>query len=160
LDLSTKQVAKDPSKTILLVEDNVINQRILRRKLEARGFSVTIANNGREAVEAVYRVSTIEDQAAGVFSCILMDQEMPVLDGNSATKVIRELESKGLVSHIPILGVTANVRDEQKAGMMAAGMDGKLLPSSGCYSNGANFLAQMLSVNLTVSIRWLISSRS
>jgi CheY-like chemotaxis protein len=93
--------------------------------LEAKGFNVKTANNGREAVEAVYRVSQSESDVAIVFDVILMDQEMPVLDGNSATKVIRELETKGLVSHVPILGVTANVRDEQKAGMISAGMDGK-----------------------------------
>jgi len=46
-----------------------------------------------------------------------------VLDGNSATKAIRELENQGLVSHVPILGVTANVREEQKEDMLSAGMD-------------------------------------
>jgi CheY-like chemotaxis protein len=112
---------------VLLAEDNIINQRILRRKLEAKGFQVTTANNGREAVDAVHKVSEAvadeNDDTATIFDVILMDQEMPILDGNSATKAIRELEREGVVLHVPILGVTANVREEQKAEMRAAGMD-------------------------------------
>jgi CheY-like chemotaxis protein len=126
-DISIKQIPEDTSKMkqVLLVEDNIINQRILRRKLEAKGFCVTTANNGREAVNAVVRVSTSKDEGDHLFDVILMDQEMPVLDGNSATKTIRELESQGLVLHVPILGVTANVREEQKEDMLSAGMDGE-----------------------------------
>ncbi|KAF2421022.1 hypothetical protein EJ08DRAFT_526176 [Tothia fuscella] len=129
-DLSVRRLkAKEtnPKTQVLLVEDNVINQRILKRKLEAKGFDVTVANNGREAVDTVHRVSEAvsneDDDTATIFDVILMDQEMPVLDGNSATKKIRELEAQGLVLHVPILGVTANVREEQKADMMSAGMD-------------------------------------
>jgi CheY-like chemotaxis protein len=111
---------------LLLVEDNVINQRILRRKLESKSFKVTTANNGREAVEAVHKVSTSEGGASDsseLFDIILMDQEMPVMDGNAATKAIRELQNKNKMRHIPILGVTANVRDEQREQMLSAGMD-------------------------------------
>jgi CheY-like chemotaxis protein len=131
-DTSSKQLSdhSPDAVQVLLVEDNIINQRILRRKLEAKGFKVKTANNGREAVDAVYRISTTEGDAATVYDVILMDQEMPVLDGNSATKEIRELEAQGYVSHVPIIGVTANVREEQKADMRSAGMDGKLLLST------------------------------
>jgi CheY-like chemotaxis protein len=114
---------------LLLVEDNVINQRILRRKLESKGFKVTTSNNGREAVEAVQRVASSPAEASSSnsssapFDIILMDQEMPVMDGNTATKAIRDMQSKGSVQHIPILGVTANVREEQKEEMLSAGMD-------------------------------------
>jgi len=118
---------------ILLVEDNIINQRILRRKLESKGFYVKTANNGREAIDAVHKISSSasgrlehsspQEQLADIFDVILMDQEMPVLDGNSATKIIRELERDRNVRRIPILGVTANVRDAQKADMISAGMD-------------------------------------
>jgi CheY-like chemotaxis protein len=112
---------------VLLVEDNVINQRILKRKLEAKKFKVTTANNGREAVEAMQKYSGRRDHSEGdrspLFDVILMDQEMPVLDGNAATKEIRKLESDGEVLRIPILGVTANVRDEQKNEMRSSGMD-------------------------------------
>lgn len=107
---------------VLLVEDNLINQRILCKKLQSKGFNVTTANNGREAVNIVQEPDNLE-QGSSVFTCILMDQEMPVMDGNAATRAIRELESQGLPGRVPILGVTANVRDEQKADMRKAGMD-------------------------------------
>lgn len=104
---------EDP-RHILFVEDNVINQRVLSRKLKIAGFEVTTANNGQEALDAWRR---------GTFDCILMDQEMPVMDGNSATREIRALE-KDKGTRIPILGVTANVRQDQQADMLDAGMDG------------------------------------
>ncbi|KAL4899932.1 hypothetical protein BDW74DRAFT_106103 [Aspergillus multicolor] len=99
---------------VLFVEDNVINQKVVSRKLKISGFEVTTANNGQEALEVW------EDDK---FDCILMDQEMPVMDGNTATKEIRQLEKES-GSHIPILGVTANVRQDQQADMLNAGMDG------------------------------------
>ena len=74
---------------------------------------MTPANNGQEAVDAVS--SGLE------VSVILLDQEMPVMDGNSAAKAIRELERAGNIQHIPILGVSANVREEQKRSMIDAG---------------------------------------
>lgn len=102
---------------LLLVEDNIVNQKVVLRKLEHKGYSVTVANNGREAVEILKsapKPSTGDKQA---FRICLMDMEMPMMDGNTATKVIRELELQGKIEHIPILGVTANVRDEQQAEM-------------------------------------------
>jgi CheY-like chemotaxis protein len=115
---------------VLLVEDNVINQRILKRKLESKKFRVTTANNGREAVDSVKNNLNPEDgsernpaDSSDLFDVILMDQEMPVLDGNAATKEIRRLEDEGRVMRVPILGVTANVREAQKDEMKSAGMD-------------------------------------
>ncbi|KAJ5595685.1 hypothetical protein N7450_002143 [Penicillium hetheringtonii] len=99
---------------ILFVEDNVINQRVLARKLKKVGFEVITANNGQEALDAWKH---------DLFDCILMDQEMPVMDGISAAREIRALE-KGNGTHTPILGVTANVRQNQQADMLDAGMDG------------------------------------
>lgn len=98
---------------ILFVEDNIINQRVLSRKLKIAGYEVITANNGREALDAWKRDS---------FDCILMDQEMPVMDGNSAAREIRALEQDN-GTHTPILGVTANVRQDQQADMLNAGMD-------------------------------------
>ncbi|KAL4978842.1 hypothetical protein BDW66DRAFT_157733 [Aspergillus desertorum] len=98
---------------VLFVEDNIINQKVVSRKLNVSGFEVTTANNGQEAL-------SLWDPDK--FDCILMDQEMPVMDGNTATREIRALEKeKG--SHIPIIGVTANVREDQQADMLNAGMD-------------------------------------
>jgi CheY-like chemotaxis protein len=102
---------------VLLVEDNIINQKILIRKLESRGYVVTAANNGKEAVELVERAPGLSTGDKRAFNICLMDMEMPVMDGNSATKIIRGFEKQGRIEHIPILGVTANVRLEQQAGM-------------------------------------------
>ncbi|CAG8071802.1 unnamed protein product [Penicillium nalgiovense] len=98
---------------VLLVEDNVINRRIISRKLEASGLEVSEATNGLEALNVTKDTP---------LDCILMDQQMPVMDGNSATKAIRDLEKES-GGHIPVLGVTANVRPAQRYEMLGAGMD-------------------------------------
>ncbi|KAJ5935958.1 hypothetical protein N7454_005256 [Penicillium verhagenii] len=98
---------------ILVVEDNIINRRIVSRKLQSLGFHVSEASNGQEALDAVQRDK---------FDCILMDQEMPVMSGISATMAIRNL-GRDYTANIPILGVTANVRATQQIEMLDAGMD-------------------------------------
>jgi signal transduction histidine kinase/CheY-like chemotaxis protein len=98
---------------ILIVEDNVINRQIVSRKLHSLGYNVSEATNGQEALRAVQR-----DE----FDCILMDQEMPVMDGRSATMAIRNL-GRDSTANTPILGVTANVRATQQIEMLNAGMD-------------------------------------
>jgi signal transduction histidine kinase/CheY-like chemotaxis protein len=108
-----RQIDESPGRRILVVEDNVINRRILSRKLRSLGFQIMEASNGLEAL------NTFQNSR---FDCILMDQEMPVMDGNAATKRIRELEN-GNDTHIPIFGVTANVRAAQRSEMLDAGMD-------------------------------------
>lgn len=108
--------ARTSAKKVLFVEDNLINQKILKRKMELKGFNVVTANNGKEAVEA-FKASN------GTFDVVLMDQEMPVMDGNTATKAIRSFESENGSSRIRIIGVTANVREEQQSEMLEAGMD-------------------------------------
>ncbi|KAJ5259547.1 hypothetical protein N7478_012528 [Penicillium angulare] len=95
---------------VLVVEDNNINRQIVSRKLQSLGYHVSEATNGQEALDAVQR---------GEFDCILMDQEMPVMDGKSATMAIRNLGRDST----PILGVTANVRATQQIEMLDAGMD-------------------------------------
>ena len=102
---------------VLLVEDNIVNQKIVVRKLESRGFRITAANNSKEAVELVEGASSLSTGDKRAFDICLMDMEMPIMDGNSATKIIREFEREGRIEHIPILGVTANVRLEQQAEM-------------------------------------------
>lgn len=117
----------DSRRTLLLVEDNLINQKVLRRQLQSRGFEVITANNGQEAIDAVRaRGQTSPDHPPNqktYFDCILMDQEMPIKDGNAATKEIRDLQSTGQAGVGPILGVSANVREAQTQSMLAAGMD-------------------------------------
>lgn len=112
--LEKKEPPAEQRKRILVVEDNIINQRIISRKLKSFGFDASEANDGREALYALEQ---------GKFDCVLMDKEMPVMDGNAATRAIRQLENKDL-AFVPILGVTANARASQQTEMEQAGMDG------------------------------------
>jgi two-component system sensor histidine kinase/response regulator len=99
---------------ILLVEDNVVNQRVAARILEKGGHSVIIAGNGREAVAALER-ETVD--------LVLMDVQMPEMDGFEATRIIREDEI-GKNRHIPIIAMTAHAMAGDQDRCIAAGMDG------------------------------------
>lgn len=98
---------------VLAVEDNMINRQIVSRKLQSLGFHISEVTNGQDALDAVRR-----DE----FDCMLMDQEMPVMDGMSATMAIRSI-GRDCTANIPILGVTANVRASQQIEMLDADMD-------------------------------------
>jgi signal transduction histidine kinase/DNA-binding response OmpR family regulator len=100
--------------SLLLVEDNVVNQRLALRLLEKRGYHVTVAGNGLEAMDAVSRQP---------FDLILMDVQMPEMDGLAATAAIRERES-GTGAHTPILAMTAHAMKGDRERCLAAGMDG------------------------------------
>lgn len=121
LGVKADSTSASRSQHVLLVEDNQINQRLLSRKLEKKGFKVTTANNGQEAVARVKGLPSSGDRSS--FDIILMDKEMPLLDGNAATREIRDMEQRGGGQRAPIIGVTANVRDEQQEEMIASGMD-------------------------------------
>lgn len=121
---STRQ--KGDKRTLLLVEDNLINQKVLRRQLQSRGFEVFVANNGQEAIDAVAKrgqTAAEDPHNRSYFDCILMDQEMPIKDGNQATSEIRQLQDEGKAGYSKILGVSANVREAQRDSMREAGMD-------------------------------------
>ena len=98
---------------ILLVEDNLVNQKLAVKLLEPRGCIVTVANNGEEGLQ-LWR--------AGEFDQILMDMMMPVLDGLEATRRLRQEE--GGAVRIPIIAMTANALDEDRLRCLDAGMDG------------------------------------
>ncbi|KAH9912153.1 histidine kinase [Epithele typhae] len=101
--------------TVLLVEDNPVNQRLGQRLLEKLGYVVSTANDGQQALNAV---------RTNEFGCCLMDCQMPVLDGFDATTKIRELERTGALSgRLPIIALTANVSPESEAQCRAVGMD-------------------------------------
>ena len=107
-----------------------MNQRVLKKQLTKHGYDVSVADNGQEALNFLqstqYWRGTEPSTANTVndISVVLMDIEMPVLDGLAATRKIRELESDGsLAAHIPIIAVSANARTEQTSQALAAGMD-------------------------------------
>jgi PAS domain S-box-containing protein len=99
---------------ILLAEDSLTNQRLAVGILSTWGHQVTVANNGREAVAAVERES---------FDLVLMDVQMPEMDGYQATAIIRELET-GKNSRTPIVAMTAHAMKGDREACLAAGMNG------------------------------------
>jgi signal transduction histidine kinase/ActR/RegA family two-component response regulator len=103
-------------KRLLLVEDNALNQEIASEILSDYGFLIEIANDGSEAVKKM------ENANPGDYDIILMDIQMPVMNGYEATKRIRMLENPHLAS-IPIIAMTANAFDEDKKKAFHAGMN-------------------------------------
>jgi CheY-like chemotaxis protein len=99
---------------VLLAEDSVVNQKLAVGLLRKRGHAVTIANDGEEAIR-LFRAQT--------FDMVLMDVEMPHLDGLNATQAIRDHERQA-GTHIPIIAMTAHAMKGDREKCLAAGMDG------------------------------------
>ena len=99
---------------ILLVEDNIVNQQVALGMLKIYGYDVTLAGNGRQALEA---------HAQAAFDLILMDCHMPEMDGFAATKQIRERERSSSGKRVPIIALTANAMAQDREDCLAAGMD-------------------------------------
>jgi len=114
--LVTRHSLREQAKSLsfLVAEDNAVNQRLIVRLLEKRGHSVVLAQNGREALEA------LEKQP---FDIVLMDGQMPEMDGFEATKLIREKE-KATGTHLPIIALTALAMQGDDKRCLACGMDG------------------------------------
>ena len=104
---------------ILLVEDNELNQEIAKTLLEEAGFSVEIAENGQVAVDR------LKAAVPGYYQIVLMDIQMPVMNGYEAARTIRRLEDPVLAS-IPILALTANAFEEDKQEALHSGMNGHI----------------------------------
>jgi two-component system, sensor histidine kinase and response regulator len=98
---------------VLLAEDNEINRQVAVAMLSNLGISTAVAVNGAEAVEAVARES---------FDLVLMDCQMPVMDGYEATRAIRRMEEHGK-THLPIVALTGNAIDGDREKCLVAGMD-------------------------------------
>jgi signal transduction histidine kinase/CheY-like chemotaxis protein len=103
---------------ILVVDDERVNQLVARRLLEKNGNTVIVANNGRQALALL-------DEATVPFDCVLMDVQMPEMDGLACTAIIRDKE-RTTGSHLPIIAMTAHAMKEDEIRCPAAGMDGYL----------------------------------
>ncbi|KAK6069528.1 histidine kinase hhk13p [Seiridium cupressi] len=123
--VATKTVAKfDPKDlAVLVVEDNLVNQTVLVRQLKKHGIDVNAANDG---IEALAFLDGTEFRKVGGkrLSVILMDLEMPNMDGLTCVREIRQMEEEGAIDgHVPVIAVTANVREEQISVARRSGMD-------------------------------------
>ena len=101
-------------KSVLLVEDIVVNQVVAKELLKQAGLSVDVAGNGKEAVEMA---------SLNKYDLIIMDIQMPIMDGYQATREIREIDS---YKQIPIIAMTANVMESDKEKCTNAGMNGHI----------------------------------
>lgn len=110
---STTDTRRLDAKKILVAEDVELNQHLAKHILEARGAAVAIANNGHEALQLVQE---------NFFDCILMDVQMPEMDGIKATQCIRQLTDPAKAS-VPIIALTANVHRDDIKKYREAGMN-------------------------------------
>jgi two-component system, sensor histidine kinase and response regulator len=99
---------------VLLAEDNAVNQKLAARLLERRGHQVTVTANGREALAALDREN---------FDVVLMDVQMPEMDGFEATAAVRGRE-RNTGRHLPIIAMTAHAMRGDQERCLASGMDG------------------------------------
>jgi signal transduction histidine kinase/CheY-like chemotaxis protein len=99
---------------ILLAEDNTVNQHLARKLLEKRGYTVAVASDGREALDALEREP---------FDLVLMDVQMPLMDGFEATAALRAREG-GTCRHLPVIALTAHAMKGDQERCLLAGMDG------------------------------------
>ncbi|MFA6012133.1 MAG: response regulator, partial [Desulfobacteraceae bacterium] len=99
---------------ILIAEDNPVNQKLTMRLLEKRGYVTGLAENGRQVLEELERQT---------YDLILMDMQMPVMDGIEATRTIRSQKKDVAFRNIPIIGLTANAMKGDRELCLDAGMD-------------------------------------
>jgi CheY-like chemotaxis protein len=114
---------------ILLVEDNLVNQKVLKKQLQRQGHFVHTADNGQEAISFLkttvhWIVCETAPEVQPAIDLVLMDIEMPVMDGLECARLIRAAELNGSINkHFYIVAVTANARPEQLKLALSAGMD-------------------------------------
>ncbi|THW96655.1 hypothetical protein D6D15_00851 [Aureobasidium pullulans] len=126
--LPIRKAAQPNNLSVLLVEDNHVNQVVLAKQLRRVGYTVFTADNGQEAFD--FLKSSRHWKGHGKSSdlprvdFICMDIEMPIIDGMTCTKMIRQAQQDGdITNHIPIIAVTANARSEQLQAAIDVGMD-------------------------------------
>lgn len=111
----TADAISDANLSILVAEDQSINQQLIKIRLESRGHTVTIVEDGEKAVEAVKQHR---------YDLVLMDGHMPILDGYEATKVIRNYEKQQQKAAVPIIALTASVMLQDRRRCIESGMNG------------------------------------
>ncbi|KAH0370146.1 histidine kinase, partial [Aureobasidium melanogenum] len=120
----SKPATSDRPLHVLVVEDNLINQRVMAQQLRKQGCVVHIANHGLEALTFLGSSAFSSANPSTPLDVVLMDQEMPVMDGITCVREIRAREAaQEFNGHVPVIAVTANARSEQITVMMQAGMD-------------------------------------
>ncbi|KAK5119308.1 hypothetical protein LTR85_007664 [Meristemomyces frigidus] len=126
---SSKQLGSKPAKagyTILVVEDNLVNQKVLRKQLEKLGHIVHVVSHGGEALKLLKSTACWKGNGASplALDVVLMDIEMPIMDGFTCTRKIREAQAQGNIKgHLPVIAVSANARREQISHALECGMD-------------------------------------
>ncbi|EFJ24883.1 pseudo response regulator [Selaginella moellendorffii] len=110
------EISVDLTKRILLVEDNLVNQKVASRLLQKHGHIVTVVGDGVQAIAAV-------DANRDNIDLILMDIQMPIMDGLEATRRIREQEARDGLRKMPIIGLTAHAMRGYEDTCFSAGMD-------------------------------------
>ncbi len=111
--------SRENRRLVLLAEDNLINQKVAQLQINKLGYALHIVANGQQAVQAI---ETALARNVNVYAAVLMDCQMPVLDGFEATALIRKAELAG-ARHIPIIAMTANAMQGDRERCLAAGMD-------------------------------------
>jgi signal transduction histidine kinase/CheY-like chemotaxis protein len=114
---SHSKVAENGEVRILLAEDNAINRKLVVAMIKKRGWDVTVVENGKEVLEIL---QNIENAKGENFDLVLMDIQMPVMDGVETTKAIRKIKT---FEHLPIIAITAHALKGDKEKFLAAGMN-------------------------------------
>jgi len=117
VEMGGNVIARVKQLKLLVAEDNAISQMVIQKMLERLGHEATVVENGRKAVQAFERSTS-----SVPFDAILMDCEMPVMDGFAATEMIRKYEKMHALTALPIIALTAHAMDEQKKRCEESGM--------------------------------------
>ena len=122
--VETVEGSQSETLNVMVCEDNEVNQRVLQKQLTRRGCVVHVANNGVEALDLLRKSALWKSrEGKGIdVSIILMDLEMPVMDGLTCVREICKLKREGYLHPVPVIAVTANARAEQVKTALEAGM--------------------------------------